>query len=286
MAEDYGDYLPYEEESGWKKRFELTIPILLLILVLFVLAWRLDWLAGVPIIGNILGGSKVANILIVGQDNNIIRVLDQVRPDLTVNYEVLASDEIDDIRDAAYLRDYDIIIITEYAGGNFPDDRANLPSIFRSYLSEYLESSGKLILIGLAGSRDPAEPTSNGWVQWEMDRFIPAECRTGLCDSINSVDVEPTDLTSLKIRKLEHSVLKEFGPTAAFSSGDTIEFALVNCVGGEKLMDIEVSGGSTPLAHCALAEESFGLGGKTIYFSYDPSRTPTVFKNVLAYLRG
>ena len=66
MAEEY-PYIPYEEE-GWKKRFELTIPILLLILVLFVLAWRLGWLANVPIIGDLLGGKNVANILVVGQD--------------------------------------------------------------------------------------------------------------------------------------------------------------------------------------------------------------------------
>ncbi len=278
------DYIPYEEDTGWKRRFELTIPILLLILVLFVLAWRLNWLASVPVIGDILGGAKVANILVVGQDNDVVKLLDQVRPDLTINYEVLTSDQVNNIRDSTFLKKYDIIILTEYAGGNFPDSRAALSSVFRSYLSKYLESSGKLILIGIAGSRDPAEPTSVGWVQWGMDRFLPVSCKSSLCNVNTSIDVEPTDISTLKIRDLSNPALKEFGPTAQFSGGGTVEYALVNCEG--KLVDLEIKQGSTPIANCAIAEKPFGLGGKTVYFAYNPSRTPTIFKNILAYLRG
>ena len=45
---EYMPYLPPEE--GWKKRFEITIPILLLILVFLVIAWKVGWLASIPVI--------------------------------------------------------------------------------------------------------------------------------------------------------------------------------------------------------------------------------------------
>lgn len=252
-----------------------------MILVLFVLAWRLGWLANVPVIGDLLGGKKVANILVVGQDADIARLLDEVRPGISVNYEILDQAGIDSVRDPAFLKKYDIIILTENAGA----DRTMLPAIFRNYLSQYLAGSGKMILIGVAGSRDPADPSINGWIQSGMDAYIPVTCKTGLCDATNSVDFSAFDQVTMKVRNINHQVLKEFGNVVTLTSGQTVEYAIVNAK-VEPLAVLEINAGSTVLSFPALVEESFGLGGKTVYFAYHPSRTPTLFKNVITYLRG
>jgi len=46
------DYGGYPEKSNWKKKYELSIPILLLILVIGVLAWQMGWLNFIPGIGD------------------------------------------------------------------------------------------------------------------------------------------------------------------------------------------------------------------------------------------
>lgn len=275
-------YIPYDE-GGWKKRFEITIPILLLILVLFVLAWKLGWLMGIPFLGDFLGGEKVANILIVGQDNNIATTLDQVRTGVSVNYEILDSTEIENIRDPDYLKTYNIIILTESID---PDNPTYIPAVFRSYVKEYLAGNGKLILFGVAASRDPVEPSTNVW-EGILDAYVPVSCKTGLCDATNSMDEAAYDMVSLKLDNINHPVLREFSPgPATFTTGQTIEYALVNADRGTKIATIEVEAGTATLAYPGIVEKSYGLGGKSYYFAYHPSRTPTIFKNIITDLRG
>ena len=90
-------YLPYGE-SGWKKRFEVTIPILLLILVFFVLAWKLGWLCSVPVIGNYACGGDVINVLVLGDDPDITKSLDELKVGIALNYKVYSPEEIEELR--------------------------------------------------------------------------------------------------------------------------------------------------------------------------------------------
>jgi len=280
MAEDY-PYYDYEE--GWKKKFEATIPILLLILVVLVLAWKMQWLCGLPVVGAVCS-SPVSNILIVGNDPDIAMTLDEIKVGLPLNYEVFTLDDINNLRDASYLNNYDLIILTEKIDPNNP---AEMPSLFREYLSDYLANNGKLILYGIAGSRVPGEPFANGWKQANIDKYIPVTCTTGsgLCDASESKDTRALQLVTLKINDIHSPILQEFGMSANFTQGASIDYAIVNVDEGRKLATIEVkTTGNTPLAYNAIVESSHGLTGKTIYFAYNPSRTPTIFKNAIKYL--
>jgi len=260
-------YIPYGDESGWKRRFEITIPILLLILVFFVLSWKLGWLAGIPLIGQWFGGVAVMNILVVGEDSEITMSLDEIRTAVSLNYQTIDLTELNNIRDPNYLTSYDIIILTESIGS----DATYLPSIFRSYLSQYLAGNGKLLLFNVAGSRDPDELSADGWVQHGMGTYIPVKCRTAFCDSRlapdGSKDEHAYDQVTLKISDINHPILEEFVTTVDFSPGATVEFTITNADVTPIAM-IEVEVGAQTLSYPAIVVDSFGLVGIVVYFAY------------------
>ncbi len=273
------DYSYYEYEEGWKKKFEATIPILLLVLVLLILAWKMQWLCGLPVVGGVCG-SPVVNILLVGDDPDIARALDEIKIGMPLNYEIFDTKDIENLRDASYLNNYDIIILTEKID---PNDPTMMPSLFREYLSQRLANNGKLILYGVAGSRVPGEPSANGWKQASMDKYVPVTCTTGLCGA-DSKDVRASSLVSLKVTDINHPMVKEFGMTAQFTPGASLEFAVVNVDEGKAIANIEVSTEAQTLAYPGVVVSSHGLTGRTVYFAYHPSRTPTIFKNAIKYL--
>jgi hypothetical protein len=278
---EYMPYLPPEE--GWKKRFEITIPILLLILVFLVIAWKVGWLASIPVIGDFFK-AKVTNVLVVGEDPSITMQLDTIKRDMALNYEVLKATDLDSVRDPAYIAKYNLVILTEYAY-NSSEATPYLPAIFRGYLNSYMQGSGKLIVIGLAGSRDPASADTNAWAV--MD-YVPVACKTSKpCDpsdvNVRVANVPVTDRLTLKVRDVNNPVLKEFGTSLAFpSSVSSLNYyTIVNNKGGTELVTLEDTVGATTLAYPALVESSGTLGSKTIYFSFHPASHPALFRNVI-----
>ncbi len=106
----------YPEEESWKKRFEVTIPLLLLILILFVLAWKFGWLGSVPIIGELLGG-KTVNVAVIGNDVDLMEIIDSdVRKVANVNYMTFTAEDLFNARgmgeDNPFAK-YSLMIITE-----------------------------------------------------------------------------------------------------------------------------------------------------------------------------
>jgi len=271
----------YDYEEGWKKRFELTIPLLLLVLVVLVLAWKMQWLCGVPGLGAVACGGSVHNILIIGNDPNIELMLNDVG--LNFNHEVLNPDEIASLRDADYLKKYDLIILTENTGLNGKKDV--LPNAFRGFLAQALVNK-KFILFSGAGTKDTAEPYLNGWTADGMGNFVPVSCKTVDCD------LDSHSVSQMKFRILDTSspIFEGYNPTQPINISGTgsFEYLPVNLNGGNvhALGVIESEVGTQTLSDYGIVEGSSGVTGKTIYFAYNPSRTPTIFKNVVEYLLG
>lgn len=162
------DYAP--EETGWKKRFEITIPILLLILVLIVVAWKLGWLASIPIIGDMFK-SPSTNILIIGNDQTLVNTLEtQVKGDVPINIFTLSRADLKGIQDAAYYSKYNLIILTEGESG----DTKTLSSLTLDQIKSFVDSGKPAIVIGLAGSQVEGSAGESGWSKLG---FIPATCR-------------------------------------------------------------------------------------------------------------
>lgn len=269
----------YDYEEPWKRKFEMTIPILLLVLVLVIIAWKTGIMCSIPVLGDAICGGTVNNILIVGNDADIIKSLDEMKTSLSINSVPFTEEDISNLGDASYLDKYDLIILTEEVMAKDSD----LPSIFRMYLADKLSKNGKLILYGIAGSTDPAESSINGWVQHGMDKYIPVSCTTGICTDA-SKDTASVDVSLLKIKDINHEMLKEFGTSATIPTGTNIEYTIVNLATTTKeLITLEVERAGTQ-AYPAVVEMNHGMGGKTIYFSYHPSRTPTIFKNAVKYI--
>lgn len=271
-------------EGSARKRFELTIPILLIILVFLVVAWKMQWL---PDWFGIFGTGGY-NVLIIGQDSSIEASLLEMREDMSVNYKILDLVEMADIGASGYLDEYNLIILTEELG---PGD-GDLPAVFRGYLANALSGNKNLILYGIAGSRDPDDPGINGW-SGSMDSFIPVECKeaSNLCDPVDSKESYAQDTVKLKINDpgLGHAMLEGYTLTVPFTSGVSLEFAAVNPDEGENpLASLEITVGEDTITYPAIIEHSYGIAGsgKAIYFAYHPSKTPTVFKNTIKYLGG
>ncbi|MEM3543179.1 MAG: hypothetical protein QXK00_02340 [archaeon] len=269
MAADWEDY----EEGRGLKRYEITIPLLLLIFIFFIIAWKFNWLVGLPVIGEILY-PKAINVLIVGNDLSIQQSLQQMQIGLPINYHVLSANEIPNIISPDYLKKYDLVILTEYAGNN----PGELPQMFRSHLVKYLQGGGKLILYGVAGSIDPESPTTDGWKQEGLNIYIPVTCTSRPCQKET---FSAADLIIL-IRQPEHRIVKEFGYSTNFSDSP-IEITKVNPENEEVFV---IKDNLTRVVYPGVVEKSFGITGKTVYFSYHPSKHPVIFKNTISYLFG
>lgn len=282
---DYEDYAQYVPQAP-QKRYESAIPLLLLVIVILIVGWRLNVFSNIPVISSTIGAGGPSNILIVGQDNRLINTLASIKDELATNYDVIDEQALNEVRDPGYLRNYDLVILTE----SLSDDATLLPSLFRSYLVTYLNGNGKLMLYGVAASRDPDEPSSDGWKQHDISKYIPVTCSggQGLCDPDESKEfADPQETVSLKSKDIESPILKEFGTSVRFTTRDFVEFTLVNPRGsGKTLSLLEIERGGRTFSYDAIVEQPGLTGPKTIYFSYHPSLTPTVFKNTLKYMFG
>ena len=270
----------YDYEEGWKKRFELTIPLLLLILVVLVLAWKMQWLCGVPGLSGIACGGAVHNVLVIGDDPNVELMLSDVG--LNFNHEILMPKEINNLRDPDYLKKYDLIILTENTGLNGEKDV--LPNAFRGYLAQALVNK-KFILFKAAGSKDSNEPSINGWTAGGLGEFVPVSCKTTDC----KMDSHSVSQMKFMVQDVNNPIFQGYNPTEpiGISGEGNFEYLPVNLVGNARSLGvIESQVGSQTLSEYGVVEGSSGVTGKTIYFSYNPARTPTLFKNAVKYLLG
>lgn len=265
------------EGSMWKNKYRSAIPALLFVLVLVVLAWKIGWLCTIPGLGGICGG-EVTDILIVGEDKDLINTLDEIKVGTPMNYKAIDMEEVNSIKDPSYLDSYDVIILTEELG----EEPGELPGLFRNYVTQRLSDGADLIMYGLAGSKDPQNPNVDGWTQHGIDQYVPVECQNiGPCEAERKEHAG--SLMNLAIQNINHPILKEFGTSYEFGGG-TIQYVKVNpSQGSTSIAQIEVETAGVT-ATPAIVEKEQSIGGSSIYFAYHPSLTPIVFKNTINYI--
>jgi len=263
-------YIPYGEEGEWKKRFEMTIPILLLILVLVIVAWKMDWLSSIPVLSGFFKGPNI-DIAVIGNDQNLIKVIEtDIRKDLPVNIKVFSKSDLYGIRDAATFAKYDMIIMTEGQDG----DTVELERYTLDYLKSFVDSGKPAIVIGLAGNKITGSPQASGW---NILGFVPASCKASKCEET----AVSFDRVTMYVRDINHPILKEFVEPLNFSSGQ-ITYTLINPAGGTSILDIEIVTGADTYTGTALVEK---MGGKVVYFAFHPALYPPLLHNTIQYLR-
>jgi hypothetical protein len=263
-------YIPYGEDGDWKKRFEMTIPILLLILVFVVVAWKMNLLVGVPFIGDLFKGPNI-DIAVIGNDQNLIKVIEtDIRKDLPVNIKIFNKADLYGIRDVDTFAKYNMIIMTEGQDG----DTIELERYTLEYLKSFVDSGKPAIVIGFAGNKIAGSPQGSGW---NILGFVPAACKSSECKE----ETVSFGRVTMYVRDINHPILKEFVEPLNFSSGQ-ITYYLINPSGGTSILDIEIVTGAKTDTGTAIVERT---GGKVIYFAFHPALYPPLLHNTIQYLR-
>lgn len=268
MSEEMS-YIPSGEESDWKKRFEMTIPILLLILIFVIVAAKMEWLVGVPVLGDLFKDPNI-DIAIIGNDQNLVKVIEtDIRKNLPVNIHTYTKADLYGIRDASEFSQYDMIIMTEGQDG----DTVELERLTLEHLKAFVDSGKPAIILGLAGNKVTDSLESSGW---NIMGFVPAACKSAQCQE---TDVS-FDRVNMYVLDINHPILKEFVEPLNFQSGQ-ITYNLINPFGGKSILDIEIITGADVYTGAALVEKT---GGKIMYFAFHPSLYPPLLHNTIKYL--
>ncbi|RLG21380.1 hypothetical protein DRN74_02345 [Candidatus Micrarchaeota archaeon] len=270
----------YPEEESWKKRFEVTIPLLLLILILFVLAWKFGWLGSVPIIGELLGG-KTVNVAVIGNDVDLMEIIDSdVRKVANVNYMTFTAEDLFNARgmgeDNPFAK-YSLMIITE--GNNGATKTLNRWNY--DQINEFA-SSKPVIIIKQAATKVENDPYANGW---KILTFVPVSCASaaGSCD----VSVVNWDEASLQTPYAQsHPMLNKLNWPLEFSSqSGSIEYVDIIPT-GTTLVQLErpLASDPTQKATVPVVVEGSGTLTKYIYFAFHPRHYKTLLVEAIRYL--
>jgi hypothetical protein len=263
-------YIPYGEDGDWKKRFEMTIPILLLILVFVIVAAKMQWLVGVPVLGDLFKDPNI-DIAIIGNDQNLVKVIEtDIRKDLPVNIHTYTKADLYGIRDASEFAKYDMIIMTEGQDG----DTIELERLTLEQLKAFADSGKPVIIMGLAGNKVTDSLESSGW---NIMGFVPVSCKSAQCQE---TDVS-FDRVNMYVLEIDHPILKEFVEPLNFLGGQ-ITYNLINPSGARSILDMEIVTGADTYTGAALVEKT---GGKIIYFAFHPALYPPLLHNTIQYLR-
>ncbi|MBI4214511.1 hypothetical protein HY546_00805 [archaeon] len=291
MAE-YADIPPFQREH---KRFESLIPILILVIIGIVLLGKTtSTLCGIPGISSLFCGGEQVNLLILGDftSTSSSRTTVQApqletflngpiaRSDYHIQYVEATPDLIGTT--GALLKGFDIVVM---AG-----ERAYTRSA-KDRIGEYIRGGGKIILIGDAGTTDPDEPALQGWgIIGEMPVELAFSANLDTPITLAHSEQFPVEL---RLVDIFHEIVKGYGPRFQIAQQSTTNCGTVN------LIDVNIASGGSPLAYvrqdtatsktvrpAVVTRDTGFLGGKVVYFAYDPGCTPNMFLSTIKWLTG
>ncbi|MFH1750389.1 MAG: hypothetical protein ABH863_01795 [Candidatus Micrarchaeota archaeon] len=267
--------------AGKSSHLESSIPLILIIILAIFVAGNFGIinLGDIPGIGPILGGGNQVRVAVIGTPSVGLK-----------NYLISKDAQLAKIKYAGNLRAeslsatgslklFDVVILQ----GQPVCDRTP-----RRIISEWVRGGGKLIVVGDACTRVNDDNSVLGW-----------DIGVGLLGDVMPVKVGGLTSQAEPIKygcssgtftwaQFDHSIRS--GAKDYPFSGRTIETIPYN---GNIVayIDCGSSGRGSTATTPAIVESSSLLGGKTVYFSYDPgingdAAGRTVFINTLKYLKS
>jgi hypothetical protein len=215
----------------------------------------------------LFGDSSGANVLVLGMPSaDVIRTLSsEEAAKMRIAYPINLPPNT--IWSYETLKNYNVIILQ---GDPYFDMST------RELIKQYVESGGKLIVVGDAGSKHPMYPNVAGW-EWPSDQGIPVPADiVGNYAGYSDISYG----SELNWANPNHPIAKGMKLVGSSTSGIT-QVLKVNSKGGAVIAVIETNEGSTP----AIIEGGSGFGN-TIYFAYDPGQTPEILLTTIKYLAG
>src|SRR3989338_4544564 len=285
MANEYDMpyYLP-EPTGGTRKHFESLIPIAILVIIGIILLGRSSSVfCAVPCLGSVLCGTPSIQIGVIGSFTGT-RVVDNttvIAPELklllespqgasygitfqefTPNLFTYAGDQL--------LANFDMVILV--------GDRAFNRRV-KDSIGTYIANGGKLMIIGDSAISDPDDPLAKGWgIIDGIPVRLSNEANIDLPIRIGSGDQPP----AIQIADINHQISKGYFPVLNLGEVrnkptcnrdlQLIE-TLPNSNGKVIAFLSGITGAGTPKDIFGIVEGGTPLGGKIIYFAYDPGCT-------------
>ena len=279
----------YEDE----KKFDLLIPIAIIVLVAIIFLGKTTTLmCGIPVVNTVLcpGGQeiRIAVLGTLGDDSDTIVTSSQMKKWFdgeygaiySIYYVEYAPEAIKFLGDQL-LTDYDLVILS----GN----REYMRPV-KDAVEDYLSKGGKVLLVGDAAVTDPDDNAAIGWGKMGM----PVKLKGYVATEGMSVPTIELDPYTLQFATISHPILEVFegmvriesnafndesckshtfiqvdpksAKTIAFVTGDDTE-------GKEKFLP-------------AIVETDSALGGKVVYFAFDPGCSVNMLISTVKYLSG
>ena len=288
----------YGEESGSRKYLESLVPIIILVLIAIVLVGKTtNVFCEVPGLSNALcSNGGVIKIAIIGSLEEktgdtgatvvnapeLRALLDgKLGRACNMQYQVFLPDDLTYVQ-TSLLKNYDLLILS--------GDRMYTRPV-RTAVESYLESGGKLVIIGDAATKDPEDALYNGWGHIK----VPIELRRSA--SMDSTEIPVITLNSplLRIVDLNNPINVGYGLKMNLTKIEDKP----TCSGSLKVIDINpLAGGTISILTGAnddtgkestipaVVEQKGIMGGSVYYFSFDPGCTPNMWISAVQEITG
>lgn len=237
LPDEYGGY------SGGRKRFDILIPVLLLIVVgIVILGKTTTMFCGTPLLGGLFCGGQQVNIAVIGSFNptgdpsgtETVGATWVKAPEMqnwldgkygaayNVQYQVYTPESLEFLRENL-LTDYDMIVLV---------GERQYTRMAKDAVENYLKSGGNVLLIGDAALVDPDDAAYTGWGKMGMPVKLVSHSVSGSTVETNT-GVTYQALSAgimLMIADKNHPIFEGFSkPTidfSKFSSESTCKTAL------------------------------------------------------------
>lgn len=275
-------YLPPEQPS-WKRHAEGLIPILLIAVIGIVVIGKMtSTFCGWPVLGSVLCNKPQVTIAVIGDLNSqtplFQNTLDGPNAKSNNIYYVTFDPSILTYAKERLLGKYDLVIV---AG----DAAKEITRPIRDGIGTYVENGGKLILIKSAGTEDPDDPLILGWGAGRLGNVFPAKLSSDKERSISSVNLYLVEIDHPIIRSagyLPQVSLTSKGLDSKCSSANVADVVPWN--NGNAIAYLQ--SGDKKTTAPAIIEGGSLLGGKVLYFAYDPGCTENLAISALLYMAG
>ncbi len=285
----------YAGGSDLRRQFEGAIPILIIILlVVGVIALKPSILAGVPILGGLVGPQTI-DVLLIGENQNEKNAWENhLTTDLArqtfgnpLNVELVTDNKYNKINSKDWIKDkgYDLVVVTA----------TDLTPSLQITLKNWVNSGGNMIAIGLGGTQ------SDG--RWsELSTILPVTCGSGTssCEGI----VKEVYAPKMHIGKgrYDNSLAKKLNlETKMTPANASINLADVTIAeNGKQVIYVDgfssaedVQAGEVGDIYPAMSERGQINTGKVLYLAFNPVREnlnsqveENIVLNTVAYITG
>ena len=276
-------YLP-PEQPAWKRNLEGLIPILLIAIIgVVVLGKMTSTFCGLPVMGSVLCNKPQITIAVIGDLQSetplLERTLDGPNAKSNNIYYVTFDPTILTYAKERLLGKYDLVIVTG-------DTAKDITRPIRDGIGTYVENGGKLILIKSAATTDPDDPLILGWGAGRLGNVFPVKLSSDSEKTVSDV--------SLYLVEIDHPIIRSAGylPEVSLTTK-----GIDSACHDPKVADVVPWNNGNAIAYLqsstdrkvtvpAIIEGSSLLGGKILYFAYDPGCTENLAISSLLYMAG